>query len=345
MSGALLVKRAGPATTVQDLGRWTYQRLGVPVGGALDGTALRLVNALVGNAPTEAGLEFRLVGPDLMADADGVRFAVSGGVEAIIAGEPPVTLAPWRSVALRRGQTLAVRRVTGSAVGYVAVAGGVAVPTVLGSRATYTRAGIGGLEGRVLREGDRLPLLSDSPGGGDHALPAPPRQDDGPLRVVLGPQDAAFTAASRDAFLSETFTVGREADRMGLRLDGPRLAHVKDANIISDGIAAGAIQVPANGQPILLLADRQTVGGYTKIATVISADLPRAGRLMPGAPVRFAAVTADEAVAARRAAEAELAALVRGLVSVPPLGGFDEAALLRENLISGVVGITDDATA
>lgn len=346
MSGSLLVKRAGPATTVQDLGRWTHQRLGVPVGGPLDSTGLRLVNALVGNAETAAGLEFRLVGPEVLVDTDRARVAVSGGVEAVIQGDPAVTVAPWRSLTLSRGQTLAVRRVTGSAVGYVAVGGGLPVPLVLGSRATCTRAGIGGLGGHALRDGDRLPLATVTLGdGGDRALPTAPRERDGPLRVVLGPQDVAFTDASRSAFLSETFTVGRDADRMGLRLEGLRLAHVKDANIISDGIAAGAIQVPANGQPILLLADRQTVGGYTKIATVISADLPRAGRLVPGMPVRFAAVAVDEAVAARRAAEADLATLVRGLVPAPPLGGFDEAALLRENLISGVVGVADDPMA
>lgn len=343
MTGALVVARAGPATTVQDLGRWGYQRLGVPVGGALDAASLRLVNALVGNPEGAAGLEFRLLGPELTVEADSVRVALSGGIEAAVDGDPPVTVAPWRAVTLARGRTLRVRRVTGSAVGYVAIAGGLAIAPVLGSLATYTRAAIGGFAGRALRDGDRLPLaLGVAPPGADLALSGPPETETGPLRVVPGPQHGAFTEASAAAFLAEPFTVGREADRMGLRLDGPKLSHRTDANIISDGIASGSIQVPANGQPILLLADRQTVGGYTKIATVISADLPRAGRLMPGAEVRFAAITVDEAVALRRAAERRLARLIAGLVPAPPLGGLDEHALLNENLISGVVGMTDD---
>ncbi|MGH6718354.1 MAG: biotin-dependent carboxyltransferase family protein [Alphaproteobacteria bacterium] len=342
MTPALLVRRAGPATTIQDLGRWGHQRLGVPVGGALDTTSLRLANAVVGNGEGVAGFEFRLAGPDLVVDADSVRVALAGAVETFIEADPPMPVAPWRSVTLIRGQVLRIRRVTVGAVGYLAVAGGLAVESVLGSRSTYVRAGLGSFDGRVLGDGDRVPLAADRvDASGERALPSAPEPGTGPLRVVLGPQDDAFTEEAMATFLGQSFTVGRAADRMGLRLDGARLTHRTDANIISDGVATGAIQVPANGQPILLLADRQTVGGYTKIATVVSADLPRAGHLLPGAELRFAAVTVAQAIDLRRQAEAAIARLVAGIRAVPPVGGLDEGALMTQNLISGVVGAAD----
>ncbi len=342
MTPALLVRRGGPSTTIQDLGRWGQQRLGVPVGGALDTTSLRLANAVVGNGEGVAGLEFRLAGPDLVVEADSVRVALGGAVEAYLEADPPVPIAPWRSVTLSRGQTLRIRRVTAGAVGYLAVAGGLAVAPVLGSRSTYVRAGFGAFGGRALADGDRLDIVADrAVAGSERALPSAPEPETGPLRVVLGPQDEAFTEQAMSAFLGEPFTVGHEADRMGVRLDGPRLGHRTDANIISDGVASGSIQVPANGQPIVLLADRQTVGGYTKIATVVSADLPRAGRLLPGAEVRFAAVSVAQAIDLRRQAEATIARLVAGIRAVPPIGGLDEDALLTQNLISGVVGAAD----
>jgi UPF0271 protein len=340
---ALKVVRSGPSTTVQDLGRWGYQHLGVPVGGALDTTSLRLANAVAGNAQGMAGLEFRLMGPEIEVAAEAVRFALGGPVEAFVAGDPPRRVAPWRGVVLRRGERLQVRRVDGAAVGYLAVEGGFALLPVLGSLSTYGRAGLGGIDGRALRDGDLLPLARDEPSArADAMLETAPPAAGMPLRVILGPQQEAFVEASLEAFLDATFTVGRDADRMGIRLDGPRLIHRAGADIVSEGVAQGVIQVPANGQPILLLADRQTVGGYTKIATIISADLPAAGRLPPGATVRFAAVTLEEAVAARRAAEAAIARLLAGLVPAPPFGGLDEAVLLTQNLISGVVGPAGD---
>lgn len=341
---ALAVVRAGPSTTVQDLGRWGHQRLGVPVGGALDTTSLRLANAVVGNPEGTAGIEFRLAGPELEVACDAVRIALGGSVEAVIAGAPPRGVPPWRGVVLARGDRLQVRRVNGSAVGYLAIEGGFALTPVLGSLATYVRAGLGGLDGRELRDGDRLPLALTEPSQrGDRCLAESPAWDEASLRVVLGPQDQAFHDESLAEFLAATYVVGRDADRMGLRLEGPRLRHRHGADIVSEGIAQGVIQVPANGQPILLLADRQTVGGYTKVATVISADWPAAGRLLPGTVVRFAAVTVEQAVAARRAAEAEIARLVAGIRPAPPFGGLDESALLSENLISGVVGPAGDA--
>ena len=338
MTALLLARRAGQATTIQDLGRTGHQRFGVPVGGALDTTSLRLANAVVGNALDAAGLEFRLVGPELVVEADSVRVAFGGGVEATIGNDPPRIVSPWRGVTLARGQVLRMRVVAG-AMGYLAVAGGLAIEPVLGSRSTYVRAGFGGLEGRALEDGDRLPLVAARAEGDDQVL-SPPGPESGPLHVIMGPQDEAFTDQAIETFLGVAFTVGREADRMGVRLDGPCLAHRTDANIVSDGIASGAIQVPANGQPIVLLADRQTVGGYTKVATVISADLPRAGQLKPGDDVRFEAVTVERAIELRRGAEADLARRIAGIGPAPPIE-LDEDALFGGNLISGVVDAAD----
>jgi biotin-dependent carboxylase-like uncharacterized protein len=221
----------------------------------------------------------------------------------------------------------------------LAVEGGFAIAPVLGSLSTYVRGRIGGFKGRPLRQGDRLELELDSPGErGEVCLADPPElTPPARLRVVLGPQDDSFTQGALEAFLNQPFTVSKEADRMGLRLAGPKLDHARGFNIVSDGIVTGAIQVPGSGQPIVLLADHQTTGGYPKIATVISADLPAAGRLKPGDEIGFAAVSLAEAQEARRSLEAELAHRVRGLVPAQTPAVLNQAALYGSNLVSGVV--------
>jgi biotin-dependent carboxylase-like uncharacterized protein len=343
MTAALIVARAGMFDTVQDLGRRGFQDLGMPTAGAMDPVALRLANALVGNAETAAGLEISVLGPELRVEADSARVAVVGPVRLSVTdapGDAPRPLDADRSHRLKRGQSLRVGAVDGVAVAYLAVEGGFALPPFMGSLSTYTRAGLGGLDGRKLRDGDRLPLAhAAAPERTEQRLAAPFDYGSGPVRVVLGPQDDHFGAAGRDAFLSGTYSVTKEADRMGFRLEGPAIAHnEKGADIASDGIAPGAIQVPAAGQPIILLADRQTIGGYTKIATVISADLPRVCRLLPGMTLQFAAVSVAEAEAARRALEARLRAAIAAIETARPPGGIDLDALYRENLIDGVVG-------
>ncbi len=339
MSGALHVIEPGLHTTVQDLGRIGYQRLGLPVSGALDSVALRIANILVGNAPGIAGLEVLFAGPTLEVRADSVRLAVAGGSAAIeVLGTPTYRSAPLQSVRLLRGQQFRIGATGASAVAYLALAGGFALPAFLGSLATYERASLGGLEGRALKTGDLLPLaVPAAEARAEQMLPgfelAPPTR----VRVVLGPQDDYFTPAAVSCFLSSPYRVGREADRMGMRLDGPVLAHAKGYNIVSDGIAPGAIQVPGSGLPIMLLADRQTTGGYPKIATVISADLPAIGRLGPGAQLAFEALSIAEAVAARQALETRLAALPGRLQAVQAGVGLDERQLFEANLVSGVV--------
>lgn len=347
MTPALRVLAPGLMTTLQDLGRHGYQHLGIPVSGALDPVALAAANALVGNRPGTGALEIAYHGPTLAVEADSVRLALAGATAAIEVlpseGAPGGTrLPPLQSVLLRRGEVLRVGGLSGSAVGYLAVEGGFDAAPVLGSQSTYVRAGLGGFAGRPLRTGDMLPLRQTHANDReDSMLPvldlAPPER----IRVVLGPQDDHFTERGRRTFLESVYTVSPASDRMGMRLEGPALEHSDGFNIVSDGIAPGSIQVPGNGLPIVLLADRQTTGGYPKIATVVAADLPALGRLAPGAKVAFAAIGIAEAEAAHRRLAARLAALPSQIVGARPKPALDETALLGANLVSGVVSAHD----
>lgn len=339
MSARLKILQPGPQTTVQDLGRLGYQAYGVPVCGALDPIALRLANRLVGNDEGAAALECRLAGPSFEVLDGAVRLALTGAdatVDVTVEGET-VAYPAWRAIDVPVGATVRVSALRGSGCAILAVAGGIDVPRMLGSRSTDLKGRFGGHEGRPLAAGDKLSMedIIDSP---CLELPYPPSLAfPGTLRVVLGPQAEAFTEDGIATFLATPFRVSREADRMGMRMEGTPLAFTKGADIVSDGIATGSIQVPGSGLPIMLLADHQTIGGYAKIATVISADLPLAGRLLPGAEVRFAAVTVEEAEEARRTQERELGRLLDSLAPVREVARIDEHALFTANLISGVV--------
>lgn len=320
--------------SVQDAGRPGYRHLGVPLSGALDPEWLAIANALAANPAATAAIEARLLGPRLRATAP-VTIALAGEFSAQIedAAGNRRAAGNWRSHALAANEVMDSGQVK-NGIGYLAVHGGFDLPVVLGSRSTYARAGLGGFEGRALVAGDALKIAS-----GDTPmllrLPRPPRLPEGPLRVIAGPQREHFSDAAWQRFLSEEFTVSRAADRMGLRLDGPRLDHARGADIVSDAVTPGAIQVPGDGRPIVLLADCQTVGGYAKIATVIAADLPRLGHAMPGQPLHFVEVGIAQALAARRAAAAELAQCLAGML--PAEIEIDLDALYSANLIGGVI--------
>ena len=325
MTAALRVVRAGLFDTLQDLGRMGFMALGMPTAGAMDRIGLTLANALAGNPASSAGLEIGVMGPDLLVEADSVRVALVGPLSpSLIEGPdaPPKPLESDRSHLLKRGQILRVGMIEGSSTAYLTVAGGFALPPFMGSLSTYSRAGIGGFEGRKL--GQAFDYGS------------------GPIRIVWGPQEDYFSEAGRRTFVEAEYRVSKEADRMGIRFEGPVIKHAVavdkgGADIISDGIGPGAIQVPGAGLPIVLLADRQTVGGYPKIATVASVDLPRLGRLLPGQAVHFAAVTVEEAEKLRRDQEARLQRAIAGFVVARPAGGIDLVKLYEENLIDGVV--------
>ncbi|MEM1383968.1 MAG: biotin-dependent carboxyltransferase family protein [Pseudomonadota bacterium] len=329
----LLVRDGGLLTTVQDLGRVGFQRFGVPVCGALDRDSHRLANALVGNPPGAAALEIRYLGPVLEALCP-ARVALAGAEARMILtrARETETVPAGRTLRLEEGDRLAIGPLSGSVTATLAIAGGVQTAPVLGSAATFARSGFGGLDGRALRAGDRIPVaLAEGPDLAlaqpmDLALPAR-------IKVVLGPQDDHFTAEAVETLLSAPWTVTQQADRMGLRLVGPVLAHRDGYNITSDGIVTGAIQVPGNGLPILLLADRQTSGGYPKIATVVTGDLAPLGRVAPGAVLRFAAVSPAEGAAHTRARETALAQAL-ATITPPPREGLDLDALYAENLIT-----------
>jgi biotin-dependent carboxylase-like uncharacterized protein len=342
MTARLTVLEPGLHTTVQDFGRFGFQALGVPTAGALDPVGLRLANALAGNRPGEAGLEICHAGPRLLVEggADGgpVRVAVAGAARlSIHRGGEARPAEAGRTHRLEPGDELAIGAVTDGATAYLAVEGGFALDPVMGSLSTYCRAAIGPLGGRPLFAGAILPLRQPCcADGAERRLGRPMDYGAGPVRVILGPQHDAFTDGAVATLLSAAYRVGREADRMGLRLEGPPLAHRAGADIPSDGLVPGCIQVPGGGAPIVLLADHQTVGGYAKIATAISADLPRLGRLAPGAAVSFAAVTIAEAEAARRRLEEEIRRTIAAIVPISG-GGVDLDALYGAELISGMV--------
>jgi biotin-dependent carboxylase-like uncharacterized protein len=341
MSASLEVVEPGPFTTVQDLGRPGWQRYGVPVAGTLDREALVLANHLVGNPKDTAALEVLVGGLTLRVAEGAVRIAFAGDEAVLtITGPDGLRRVPaWRSARIETGEILKVAALARTSCALLALEGGLDLPALHGSLSTYVRGGLGGLEGRALRRGDRLGLcLAEAPTRDELGLRAPP--DPGrqrPVRVVLGPQADLFHDESIRTLLESGYEISRNADRMGMRLEGPRLEHRDGFDIVSDGIAPGSIQVPGSGQPIVLLADRQTAGGYPKIATVISADVPLLGRRRPGDAVRFEAVTVAAAVEARRRQERTLESLAKGIRRISESGEVRLDRLYSENLVSGVV--------
>lgn len=301
---AVEVVRAGMLTTVQDLGRRGHRASGVPLGGAADSFAARLVNALVGNPEDAAVLEFTLTGPELKFARDTV--IALGGAKF---GKFPL----WQPMHAPAGATLKLGPVRRGCRGYLAIAGGFAVPPVLGSRSTYLRAELGGFEGRALRDGDRLPVSEVTRDVGGHwhiderVLPAYGPTPE--VRVVRGAQMAEF---GRGLFDGE-FKVTPQSDRMGLRLHGPALTRSVSDDLLSTAVVPGTIQVPPDGQPIVLLADAQTIGGYPQAAHVISVDLPLLAQLRPGDAVRFREITLGEAHQLALTRERALAMLREGL--------------------------------
>jgi len=310
MSAALNVVASSSIALLQDLGRTGQQRYGVPVSGALDWVSLRIANAVVGNPDGTAALELFYRGPTLEVAAGSARVVAIGAASEVVTGGTSRTVAAGQSVRLARGDRLTVGPCEGSLVAYLAVEGGFALAGDLGSLSTFPRAGLGGIDGRPIRKGDALPLaLAGVPERAERRAPkwdlAPPAR----VRVVLGPQQDHFTERGLRTLLESTYTVSRQSDRMGMRLEGSPIEHARGFNIVSDGTAPGSIQVPGNGLPIVLLADRPTTGGYPKIATVASADVPALGRLRPGATIGFEATGVEEAEAARCELEERLGAL------------------------------------
>lgn len=295
----LKVINAGMMTTVQDSGRWGYQGFGTPVAGAMDIKAYKVANMLVGNKDGQAALEFTMMGGEYEFTQAAFIAITGANMNATLDGEP---VNNWSAFKVAAGSKLQFAFAAAGCRAYLAIAGGFDLPVVLGSRSTHTRSTVGGLEGRALKSGDKLPV-----GLADISKMQPLRLSSEltidmdahvNLRVLLGPQDEDFTENGKQTLFSNVYKITSEADRMGYRLEGAVIEHATKADIISDALCQGAIQVPAHGMPIIMMADRQTTGGYTKIGSVVSADLRLLAQVKPGDSVSFTQVEDDQAVQA-----------------------------------------------
>lgn len=334
-SGAgIEVLRPGPLSSLQDLGRVGHQQLGVIASGAMDEWAHRVANLLVGNLADEATLEITLMGPSLRFHQSALIAIAGADLAPRIDGQPVPMTTP---VLVRAGAQLDFGRRASGCRAYLAVHGGYPVAPVMGSRSTYLRAGFGGFEGRALRKGDLLPLAASAQAhgcsrlagrlaAGDAAFVAPARDEfiapEHPaarprrLRVVEGQQWPRFTEQARATFTAAEFTISHQSDRMGCRLTGPALALQAPLEMISEAVAFGTVQVPPDGQPIVLMADRQTTGGYPKIAAIASVDLPLLAQKVPGETVAFELIALEHA---RELDAASLGEYARIGASIQPL--------------------------
>lgn len=289
------VLKPGFFTTVQDLGRYGYLKYGVPISGAMDSFSMVAVNLLVGNGPNDACLEITLIGPEMQALTD-TQFSVTGGkISVEINGkEAPM----WQTLTVCKGDVVSIGKVESGCRCYLSIRGGINTPMVLGSRSTYVRGRFGGINGRQLKAGDiiegyKVPLLNVG-----FRMPGnlvPHYEDNFTVHVVLGPQVDMFTEDSIETFLSSPYKITIDSDRMGYRLEGSEIKHKGKADIVSDALLPGAIQVPKNGKPIIIMKDAQTTGGYPKIAAVITPDLDRLGQAKPNDTVKFTEITLKEA--------------------------------------------------
>ena len=297
----LIIRRGGALTSVQDLGRWGHQDIGMPVSGAMDAPALVRGNILLGNEPGAAALEMAMMGPTIeFREGDGVVAIVGADLSPKLNGQ---SIPNWTAIPVRSGDVLSFGGPCGRGQwAYICVSGGVDVPPVMGSRSTYMKAKIGGLDGRKLEASDELPV--GTPWAmwrhlGGIACPEElrPSYAPAPLRTVLGPQDDLITPKGRETFLSSEYVISASSDRMGCRMEGEAtVEHVEGPDIVSDAIPMGAVQIPGQGLPIVMMADRQTTGGYVKIGVVHSLDVARLAQLAPGSRVRFAPITQEQGI-------------------------------------------------
>jgi antagonist of KipI len=288
----------GFQTTVQDLGRYGFAHLGVSPAGAADNFALRLGNMLVGNENNEPALEMTLIGGVFEFEAKSIVAITGADCQPTIDGE---AIPLWASISIRAGQTLRCQAMKNGARSYLCLRGGIQVEKIMGSAATHLQTGIGGWQGRALKKGDALPIRQSLQQ--ENYRPLTIKKDvleyfenKSTIRVTRGPQADYFSSASLVIFSSTTYNISEASNRVGLRLNGAALVREKHEELITEGISCGAVQVPSDGQPIILFVEHPTTGGYPKIANVISADFCRLGQLRPRDEVRFQFVSFDEAV-------------------------------------------------
>lgn len=293
----LLIERPGLLTTVQDQGRFGWQHLGVAHAGAADPFSLALANHLVGNKPGAAALEATFTGPAIRFTDQRLIALCGAGMRGNLNG---LEVPTFETLQVGEGDLLGFQPTAFGCRMVIAVSGGIVVPPLLGSRSTDLRAGFGGLEGRALRRGDRLPLGDQDKSVKIRIAPAGLIEElysDRPLGLLPGPESSRLTLGGQAALLGTTYRVTHQSDRMGSRLDGEPIRLKEDAHEISSaGVVTGTVQLPADGQPIVLLADHQTTGGYARIAVVAAADLPKLAQLRSGDEVRFREITHEEAI-------------------------------------------------
>jgi antagonist of KipI len=310
---SILVNRPGLLTSVQDLGRYGFQKYGVIVSGAMDRSSLRIANVLTGNKEGEGALEMTLMGPSLSFEEDALIAITGGDLSPEIDGE---AVPLWRPVYVKKGSVLQFGACRSGCRAYLAAAGGFAVEEVMNSKSTYLRGELGGYEGRALKAGDRLAVSGMSPWAsrllqrlkneaGSRSFLAPswrvhfesfvPITNRPVIRAVRGGEFDRFTAESQTLFFERAFQITPKSDRMGYRIEGPGLQLEERFELLSEAVANGTVQVPNDGNPIILLADRQTTGGYPKIAQIATVDLPLMAQLKPGESIRFKEITLEEA--------------------------------------------------
>ena len=284
----VIVKDSGPLTTVQDSGRFGYQKFGMPTAGVMDKYSYKIANLLVDNKEDEAVLEYTLKGPKLKFENDAI-IAVTGAESIVKVNGEKIKM--WQSHYIEKGSVLEISPAKQGLRGYISFKNGLEIPEIMGSKSTYLRGNLGGYEGRKLKDGDVL-KINKKVSRESYALKSlekkyRPDFSQKKIRVILGPQDDYFTQNGISKFFNGEFKVSTQADRMGYRLEGPEIEHKDGADIISEGIAEGSIQIAGNGKPIIMLADSQTTGGYTKIATVIKSDIDIVSQKRPGDLISF----------------------------------------------------------
>ena len=294
----LLIQSPGALTTVQDLGRWGYQAIGMPVSGAMDAPALIRGNILLGNPDNAAALEITMMGPAvLFKDGNGAIAITGGNLQPKLNNKP---VENWQVLPVKDGDILTFGGICGKGFrAYLCVSGGIDVPVVMGSRSTYMKAKIGGLEGRKLAKDDELSTGQQGNFKAGVICPENLRPDysNKPLRTVLGPQDDYIKPEGVKTFLSAEYKISSSSDRMGSRMEGDAVInHVKGPDIVSDAIPMGAVQIPGNGLPIVMMADRQTTGGYVKIGVVHALDVARLSQFLPGSSVKFSQITQKQGI-------------------------------------------------
>ncbi|MFD2922398.1 biotin-dependent carboxyltransferase family protein [Halobacillus naozhouensis] len=328
----LKIIKEGMLTSVQDLGRTSYQKYGVIVSGSMDSYAHRIANLLVGNEENAATLEATLLGPEIEFKQDSMIAICGGDLSPAINGQKVNT---WRSIFVKEGSVLKFGKSRTGCRAYIAVAGGLDVPEVMDSQSTYLRAELGGYQGRALKSGDQLPMCEPNDNqkkimeamrqqmDGDHFyetdwMPAadmtPPYSSQPVIQMLKGPQYALFNEQSQRNIFEESYSVSSQSDRMGYRLEGSPLSLTEPKELISEAVAFGSIQVPSDGNPIILMADRQTTGGYPKIGQIASVDLSLVSQLKPGDKMSFKEITLEEAQKALIKQEQSIQILKRSII-------------------------------